>query len=788
MKTTLFRTSLAVLLLASISGPLRAQNATPPVDNSEPPKGEVLELERFKVTSDVATDALVLPIARPFNSVFGTDDNIVDVPRNVTIISRQQLSDINISSVLDFTKLTSSSYTTTNFGAPSNPSIRGQTADLFINGVRGRTTSNGNGLPLDFNSVESVNIVKGPATAVQGTSMYVGGFIDLITKRPYFDKQKGSVSVTVGSYSQKAWTIDVGGPITPTAAYRFSYSGTDSKGYWYNYYNKNNSVYGALEFRPSANYSIFINGSWSDYNYTENWGMNRPTQDLIDNGNYITGINANNGVGNPPSDPQNSKYVAGGANLIIWGPAVQLSRHARLLKPGDHSEGKEYNLQAIQTATISPEFKVVNNTFWSYTARNTLSSYYYSEIIDPSWFVENRTEFIFNKPKFTLNTGLDLRYQKTKAYDDYYFEPANVWDLSKDPAYINVYNSDNFNGHFFESFPVPGWPNRYAGSGLGNGDTNESHATTVGPFAQATWKLHEKFDLVTGVRYDRLSADVTDPLSTPIVHDSISVWTPNYNISLVYKPTKTSSIYATYNKSKNTSGAVGNGGGITGWGAGGKLDKGNFQQPAELFEVGTKYSLMGNTLFLNFAYFDQERTSKPASSVNLVKYHAKGFEAEMNYQPNKHVYYTASFSYVDATVFNSAGGSGDYPFFAAALEMIGEEAQIPPSVTEWRASGLPRVSANGLVSYSFDNGFGASANVLITGPINNNAAGTLVIPTQYQLDASVWYRYGKAWDLRLNVSNVTNEKNWAPPNPTYGNGSILALAGTQFSFTAKYSF
>ncbi len=368
-----------------------------------------------------------------------------------------------------------------------------------------------------------------------------------------------------------------------------------------------------------------------------------------------------------------------------------------------------------------------------------------------------------------------------------------MWDLTKDHAYINVYNSDDFNGHFFESYPVPGWPNRYAGSGKGNGDTNESHATTVGPFAQATWKLHEKFDVVTGVRYDRLSATVKDPLGAPVIEDSISVWTPNYNVSLVFKPTKTSSIYATYNKSKNTSGAVGNGGGITGWastdgGATYFLDKGNFQQPSELYEVGTKYSLKGNTLFLNFALFDQKRTAKPASSTTLVEYKAKGFEAELNYQPNKHVYYTASFSYIEATTFNSGGGSGDYPFSGVDLELIGEEAQLPSSVTKWRTSGLPRVSANGLVSYSFDNGFGASANVLITGPINNNVAGTLVIPTQFELDAGVWYRYGKHWDFRLNVSNVTNEKNWAPPNATYGNGSILALAGTQLSFTAKYSF
>src|SRR5258708_6890513 len=236
MKTNLLsRALLAVLVLASIAGRLSAQTTAPA---TPAPKEEILELDKFSV-SGVAPEQQILPTARPFNSVFGTDDNIIDVPRNVTIISRQQLSDINISSVLDFTKLTSSSYTTTNFGAPSNPSIRGQTADLFINGVRGRTTSNGNGLPLDFNSVESVNIVKGPATAVQGTSMYVGGFVDLITKRPYFDGFKGSVSVTVGSYSQKEWTIDVGGPVSKQLAYRFSYSGTDSKGYWYDYYNKN---------------------------------------------------------------------------------------------------------------------------------------------------------------------------------------------------------------------------------------------------------------------------------------------------------------------------------------------------------------------------------------------------------------------------------------------------------------------------------------------------------------------------------------------------------------------
>jgi len=756
-----------------------------PAADTKPATDDVLELDKMSVNG-VAPEQQILPTARPFNSVFGTDDNIVDVPRSATIISRQQLSDINISSVLDFTKLTSSSYTTTNFGAPSNPSIRGQTADLFINGVRGRITSNGNGLPLDFNSVESVNIVKGPSTAVQGTSMYVGGFIDLITKRPYFDAFKGTVSATIGSYSQREWTIDVGGPLSKQLAYRFSYSGQDSKGYWHDYYNKNHAFYGALTFRPTEKYELFLNGSANWYRYTENWGVNRVTQDLIDNGNYITGININNAPG-APSDPQNSKYVYGNApdaffpgqpgNVLALGPTVQLNRHARLLKPGNHSTGREFNAQAIQTYTASPDFKVVNNTYFSYTARNTLSTYYYSEIIDPSWFTENRTEFIITKPFASINTGLDLRYQKTKAYDDYFTEPANVWDLTKDHKYIDVYNSIYFPNPF-TSFPVPGWPGRYATDGVTNGDTNHSHATTVGPYAQATWKPVEKFSIVTGGRLDHFSADVTDPLSTPVAHDSISVWIPSYNGSLVYKTTDTSSAYFTYNYSKNTSGAVGNGGGITGWGGGPTLDKQNFLQPSDLFELGTKYALDHNKVFLSFAFYDQKRTAKSTSSTVIQKFHAKGFEAEVNYQPNKHVYATLSYSYIDATVtapFQSDGGIALLPTQGIDYSKIRQ------------VSGLPKHSFNGLLSYSLDNGWGFSTDAQVTSSINNNYAGTLVIPTQYNIDGSIWYRTKKV-EYRLSVGNVTNEKNWAPPNAVYGNGSILALAGTTFSFNVKYNF
>ena len=756
--------------------------------DAAPTADDTIQLDKLDV-SEVPIEQQILPTSRPFNSVFGMDDNIVDVPRNVTIISRQQLSDIAISDVLDFSKLTSSAFTTTNFGAPANVSIRGQSADLFVNGVRARITSNGNGLPLDFNSVESVNIVKGPATAIQGTSMYVGGFIDLITKRPYFDAAKTSVSYTIGSYNTNKWTLDTGGPFSKELAYRFSYSGENSEGYYTDGHKRTHSIYGAMTWRPTANYELFLNAQIFVASYTENWGVNRPTQRLIDDGLYQTGINMNDGMN--IYDPQNSALVKDSGNTMAWGPVVQLNRHLRLLKPGDNSNGREFNVQAIQTAKISEKLNLKNTTIFSHTSRDTLSSYYYNEVIDPSMFGENRTEFIFDLGNMDLNTGLDLRYQRTKAYDDYFFEPANVWDITKDHAWINVYNSSAFYGRFVGQ-PIPGWPGRYATPGVINGDTNDSKAITVGPFAQGSWEINDSFTIKAGARLDYMKAKVREPLAPYLVGGDgsakINVTIPNYNASLIYKPTANSSVYFTYNKSENTSGAVGNGGGITGWAerADGSffLDEESFTQPSELFEVGTKYSLADGKVFLNFAVYDQKRTAKATSSTIIQQFRYKGFESELNFQPNKQLYATISYSYIDAEssspfTYGLFGGAGELP--------PGNQNGTIPIGTIAKVSGLPTNLFNALVSYRFKNGFGVSANTVVTGEMNNNAAGTLVIPVQYTIDLGVMYTY-KKWDFHLSVLNVTDEENWSPPNAVYGNGSILALPGTQLQFTSKYSF
>jgi hypothetical protein len=813
----------AGVLLATFAPHARAQTSTPATDattttttttTSTPTPSQVagssstdtaVQMEKFQV-NDVPIEQQILPTSRPFTSVFGTEDNILDVPRNVTIISRAQMDAIDIQDTTQFSKLTSSSYTDSNFGSPSNPSIRGQSSDVFMNGMRQRIGESGDGMPIDFNIVESINIVPGPATAVQGASAYVGGFVDFISKQPFFDGAKSSISYTAGSYDTNRWTLDTGGPISPTLAYRFSYSGEDSDGFYYNWIKETTSIYGAITWRPTKNYELFAMSKafWADYR--ENFGINRPTQQLISDGLYIPGTNINNGTVAGPGNLQNALNVTG-SDTIAFGAPVPVDYHQTAQGPASHAHGMEYNSQVIQTIGLGTDAKIVNNTMFSYTKRDTFNSDGYSEIVDPSWFIDNRTEFIMTKPWVTVNTGLEEKYQSTRAYDDFFFEPVNVWDLSN-PALRSDLNSylAKIGPAGFLGQPVPGFQDRYAtpslgtfGPGSGNGgglffdlndDTNVSEAGSVSPYFQATWKLAETWNLVTGARMDIIHVQTSDPFNAG-ASASLEVGEPNMNISLVDKINPMVSTYATYNYSQNYTGDLADGGGFGLYAdANGNptIPRSLFSEQSQLFEVGAKFQLEDNKLFISNDVFEQTRQNKPQGSP-VIQYTYYGYELSINYQPNKQFFATLGYSWIN----------GSSPVTAATFPFQGYDTnQIPggppnPNANpvqasgRLRAPGQPLDTFNALASYTFPNGFGIESNILVTSPMNNDYQGYLVIPTQYSLDAEVFYKW-KHYEIRVSGTNVTNQHNWEPSVATYALEGIVPLPGAEVFVTLKYKW
>src|SRR5882757_7937682 len=219
----------AMVVASGLAGPLFGQ-ATP----AEP----VTELEKFTV-SEVPLERQILPTVRPIGSVFGDDRNIIDTPRSVTSVNKAWMDDRQIKNAMDFSQFSSGVYSAAQYGIPGVPQVRGDLAQIYVNGQI--IPFSRNSTPLSFNGTEAMDIVKGPGSAVYGPQgQGPGGYVNLVPKAPYFDRTHVDTSVTLGywtsghSYSNPETTIDFGGPLSDKLAYRVSYLGRWGNGYYIN--------------------------------------------------------------------------------------------------------------------------------------------------------------------------------------------------------------------------------------------------------------------------------------------------------------------------------------------------------------------------------------------------------------------------------------------------------------------------------------------------------------------------------------------------------------------------
>ncbi|MGF1448382.1 MAG: TonB-dependent receptor [Opitutales bacterium] len=816
-----------------------AQNTTSPSPVTTVSEDEIVELEGTVQEEFVPLEENILPSTRPIGTVTGFDESILNISRNITVISREELDAINVRDVRDFAKLTSSSFTTTNFGAPATPSIRGFVSDTAVNGIRRGLTSNGNGLPINFNAVESLVILKGANGVLHGGGNYEGGIVDFITKKPYFDRFRGTASFTYGSFNTFEWTLDIGGPISDKLAYRVSYSGAENESFYDLGKLNSQAIYWAITYKPNDRLRIETNFEYLQADYTENWGFNRPTQDFIDSGatQYITGDVAGNGVG-PTQVGGGLNANADGFNLVNVGDVVELDDSLRLLAPGDDSFGRSIWLQTIATFDADPDTQFVNNNAIQWIDRDTYSSYQYSEVLRHNLSMDNRTEYrkTFDWMGATqkLLLGFHFRWQDIWAANDFFHEPAGSWDLSQGLGTIGlndaaVFRDAPFNGGFTPSVRIanedprgmltgrPGTPGGfYDENGNGeqdfnefnsNGDTNDSVGFFFAPLIQHTFNFNDVFMVTAGARVDLLYAKNEDPLFEEVrdvlgdpnlvkPEDERVEFLPNFNISPTFRVRENVVLYGTWNFSETY--RPGNGGGFGFTGGSNEFIAEDFNQENRLFEVGMKGTFFRNTLDVTAALFDQiQNVADGVGGSNEIK--IQGFEFEAKYQPNRNFFATLGYSFLDArqdTGFITQPSPIDELPLIPDSDGDGFDEVLTPTFTgfsgqEVRRPGVPRHQINALVQYQFDNGLGFNAGVLITGPMltgfqgASNVGGdeilgtpddipltTVEIPFQHTLDLTGFYRW-KGFEARVSILNATDQTNFSPPNPVYGNTSIL---------------
>jgi hypothetical protein len=95
---------------------------------------------------------------------------------------------------------------------------------------------------------------------------------------------------------------------------------------------------------------------------------------------------------------------------------------------------------------------------------------------------------------------------------------------------------------------------------------------------------------------------------------------------------------------------------------------------------------------------------------------------------------------------------------------------------------------NAYVTYQFDNGLGASLGPQVTGEQWQDQVGTLRIPTQYTINALLFYRRPR-WDVQINFFNITDERNWTSIDPSFaGNDVIFPEQPFRISGQVRYRF
>jgi outer membrane receptor for monomeric catechols len=775
------------------------------------------------VVNGVPYKETVLPTRLQTSSAYGLDLNVMDTPRNTTLLSTTQLNTLNIKDPRAFSYLTSSSYSDSSFGTPNIPRIRGQYADVFINGMRNSFTQNGYGAPPNFDSIENIAITKGPASVINGPGPGVGGSVDLLTKRPKMNAWNNSASLTIDSIGNRRAVIDIGGPIKPgELAFILSYSGEDStNSYFQGHYMRKNAVYGAVRWTPNDNYQLDFNAEINVQQYTENVGINRVSQNLIDHHLYLQG--APDGVeyfsaliGSPPIPSGSAANPYAPVPPILAEINLTSAVPINLRTTIDQTEGtsslaKTYNAQLIQSYSFNNDWSVENNTFFAYQDSDNREYYYYADSSRGSYSIESRTAL---KGAFDLAgvhnqmvAGVTFRLAHVNYISDFGVETASVYDLTGNPAlwkYDDAYHLAFGDAFLYKSsfgrtlFGVPGRDS------VSFGNTGISDVYDWGVFFQDRMEFSPQLSLLFGGRIDAVKAKSYDPIggetccfnNLPQSHTTGWYGLGNLNTSLVWRPQSWVSTYLTFDWTQSTN-PNGGEGGINAYTQ--VPDSSLMRANSYLYEAGVKFNLLNDKLFAGAAVFDQKRgIAIGQGGTQTAQANIRGIEMEANYQPSRSFFATASYSYIKTTL-NRAPGFYDYPaepgvnVDGAAIFATFEPGQ------KFDDPGVPKHVFNVLGNYKFENGLGVRGGLQVTGPIALTPSGQLdmtasslggliplpqsiidaggyykspKIPWQYTANAAVFYQFGK-YTATVSVYNLTNEKNWQPSPTFYGNDFLV---------------
>lgn len=742
---------------------------------------ERLETLPGLVVEGLPVEDAVNPLVRPAGPLFGDARNLLDTPRAVTVLTEAFLDRFAIQDVRSLAAFVPSAGAPGRFGNLTTPNVRGDVAETYWNGQR--RAANLFGYAPSFNGVESIEVVRGPATVVLGPGAYPGGFIGLTAKTPRLSGSSTVISTRLGSwvpdggsYGHVTGTLDHNAPLGENLALRFSWEGQVGDTFYSQERpatrDDHQDFYAAVRWIPQPGVTVDANAQFSWQSQPQLLGVNRPSNALIFDGIYFTGTAPD----------------IGGAFVAPWfltpTGTTPLPDDALFGSLGDYSNA---NIGLAQV--VVEDRRDADQTFTSRTMVETVNRRRHHDdeydervrqVTAETRFEWRRSFTFFGRPSEGV-AGVALRYEERETYVNYFNEYFFTWDIT-DGRPVYDMRAD------YPLTVFPGLPGphgiEFFGAAMGSPETVYSQLFSTSLFWQQETALTPTLRLFYGLRGDLHWADARDPLPLPGTtpwQDDHSFPQAGGHLSLTWRPVADWSFYATYARSAAVNVSV-SGGGLFLFN--GELDPQDFRNHADLFEIGARAGLLDNRLFLGVTAYHQERSRVEfrGGKSNLV---LQGVETELVWQPRAGAFTHFSLTWFDGRYDDSApfqsGGRSIYDLYApgtgpgglgtgAGWEVFPGANQVPAG--DWRMSGESRWRFSAGTGWRPARGLGAT----IWGDWHGSQPGNLEreweIPPQFTLNLSTGWR-AASWEVEVVLRNATDETNWIHNGDTFMNNLLV---------------
>jgi iron complex outermembrane receptor protein len=773
-KTTYLASAIALSLSMS-ANTFAADEAEKPTDT---------EIEKIEVRGSLGS----LP-GQDVESVFGFGKSILETPRSASTISDQQMERFAITDIDELVAFAPGTFTQSFFGVAGSLDVRGTPGETYFRGVK-RLDNPGN-YPTPIGASSSVDIVRGPASPIYGPSK-IGGYLNFNPKSArasggqYLNENKGAFSYTTGTWDKSVMTAEVGGPadIAGKKSGFYLYGEIENSGSYYDNTDTDQTVLQAsFNIDITENLRFEFGGMYHDYDGNQVAGWNRLTQDLIDNGTYITGTAKSidtDGSGAISHDEYGAVNLAG-EGFFYAVPSFFTDADATDLMQLENVgtttlQGNQVLVAAddvlenvvktfyFDTVYFAGDWTIKNQLFYEAYKNLNENAYGFSQFHDSS-VVENKLVFStdYEMEGFLAQVQLSPSIRVTNFLhgDDFTYEYFNRRDLTMESTVLDRRELATRIDKNYDNY-------------------DEGDYTDLGFAAMTDLTWDFGLNLVLGVRYDTIDISTTshgDKLLEvgPVVSATGTEDGISWNTSISFKTDFGLIPYITLAEQATL---------IAGQGAEigvGQLEDGAFDT-SELTEIGIKGSFIDDTLYFSLSNYTQKRTDYSAQSiVTNSTTENKGTEFELRWLVNEQLVVTAGYTNLVVTNLTALEEGSQFGFLGVEdLTSLTDPSLIfggnPIGLTlisteeQARKAGIPENIYSFTATYDFDNGFALNTSVVNADSTYSSFSQSVELPSYTLVNAGVFYD-ADDWTASFSVKNLTDE--------TYYRANFPDLFGAQ---------